>query len=151
MSWENVALQLAIALIPVAGTLLAALVAVGLRYLREKWAWIRESRTVAAIEEALLALIAEADALIVARLKAVGEWSADEGADVKRQVLQALLTQLTEQQLAILGGVTEDVDAWLSARLELLLSQYRSETAGRVRELANPPSPLAVEVLEQLG
>lgn len=151
MEWQELALQVAAALVPMLTLLLSGLVATGMRYLRTKSEVLRRSQTVAAVEEALLSLIAEADALVVRQLKAGGKWTAETGEHVKRDVVAGILAQLTAEQRVILAGVTSDVEAWLGARLQLLLDQHRSETVAKVGALANPSSPLAAEVVEQLG
>jgi len=112
---------------------------------------LRETRVVEAVETALLSLITQAEDLVVTRLKAAEEWDAETGARVKREVLGELALQLTQEQKRVLAGLTDDLQSWLSARLQLLLAQQRSDTHAPITELANPPSPLAVEVMEQLG
>ena len=152
MAWQELWLQVGAGLTSLLAAGLVALVGLSIGYLRTRWAWLRETRVVEAVETALLSLITQAEDLVVTRLKAAEEWDAETGARVKREVLDELALQLTQEQKRVLAGLTDDLQSWLSARLQLLLDQHRSATQKAVSALARPPlSPLQEEVRDQLG
>lgn len=146
MNWDNVVADIIVALVPILATVLITLIGYGSAYLRQRYAWAREARAVAAVENALRALVLEVQQTLVDRLKAAradGKLTVEEARHVKGQVFAGMAQLLTDEQRKILAAVTGDTTAWISAKIEEILVDHKLQTSAvqaRVAELAAPKS-----------
>jgi rRNA-processing protein FCF1 len=143
MDWEPVIRQLLVGLAPLVQLVLIAAITYGAAYLRQRYVWAREARTVDAVEEALKDTVIAVQQTVVDELKAAsgGKLDEDDAARIKQLALEQLQAKLTEGQVAILQAFTGDVSAWLADKLERVLVEHKLEVAA-VEGLANPSPAL---------
>ena len=143
MEWTPIIVQLLLGLAPLVQLVLIAAITYGAAYLRQRYVWAKEARTVDAVEEALKDTVIALQQTVVDELKAAngGKLSKDDAERIKQMALEALLAKLTEGQMAILQALTGDVSAWLSDKLERVLVEHKLDIAA-VEGLVNPfPAP----------
>lgn len=132
MDWERIMTELLVALIPLFTIVLTAAIAYAAAYVRQRYIWAREARTVSAVEEAARDTVLALQQTVVDDLKAANEDGKLTGAEkdeIKRRALWTLQEKLTSNQRAILSAITADVTAWLSDKLERALVEHKIDMA----------------------
>lgn len=139
MEWRPIVVQLLLGLAPLVQLVLIAAITYGVAYLRQRYVWAKEARTISAVEEALKDTVIALQQTVVDELKAAngGKLSEGDAERIKQLALEQLLAKLTEGQAAILAAITGDVSAWLGDKLERVLVEHKLNVAA-VEGLANP-------------
>ena len=130
MDWRTMVWNIVVALAPVFTAVLVGLLGVLVAWLHERYKWTKESRTVSTVLDMLRALVVEAEETITTKVKEAaedGKLTKEEGKQIKQSVLLALVDLLTVEQMKVLEGVTDDLSAWLGAKVEAILAEYRHE------------------------
>ena len=147
MDWQQLVYDVILALVPVLTTAIIALIGAGFTYLRARYEWMQEARTVAQVESTLYALVQEANQELVDKAKAAredGKLTPEEAEEIKREVIARFYETLTAEQKKVLLAITDDVNRWISAKIEqYVVAAKQSTIAAQVSALANPPSPSA--------
>jgi rRNA-processing protein FCF1 len=150
MDWERIVTELLIALVPLLTMVLTAAIAYGAAYLRQRNAWLKEARTVDAVEDQARDTVLALQQTLVDELKAAkadGKLTDEEKAAIKAKALERLESKITESQAAILAAITGDVSAWLADRIERVLVEHKLDVAATggagVLIEANPIEPAA--------
>src|SRR5690606_9865583 len=121
MDWKQFAYDVMLALMPVLVTAVTALIGAGFAYLRARYEWLREVRTVEQIESTLYALVQEANQTFVEeakRAKEDGKLTPEEAEEIKRAVIERFYSTLTAEQGKVLLAITDDISAWISSKIE---------------------------------
>lgn len=143
MEWTPIIVQLLLGLVPLVQLVLIAAITYGAAYLRQRYVWVKEARTVDAVEEALKDTVIALQQTVVDELKAANGGKLGEGdaERIKRLALEQLQAKLTEGQTAVLAAITGDVSQWLSDKLERILVEHKLDVAA-AEGPANPlPAP----------
>jgi|SRR5690606_5156506 len=113
-----------LALVPVLGTALLALIGAGIAYLRARYKWMSELRIVEQVESTLYALVQEANQTLVEEARKAredGKLTPEEAKKIKEAVMERFKEIVTEEQSKVLKAIADDVEAWLSAKIEELV------------------------------
>src|SRR5690606_9917334 len=136
MDWQQLVYDVILALVPVLVSAITALIGMGFTYLRARYEWMQESRTVAQVESTLYALVQEANQELVEQAKRAredGKLTRDEAEQVKREVIARFYQTLTAEQHKVLLAITDDVNRWISAKIEeYVVASKRSAIAAQV-------------------
>ena len=129
MDWQQLVYDVILALVPVLVSAITALIGMGFTYLRARYEWMQESRTVAQVESTLYALVQEANQEFVDKAKAAredGKLTPEEAEEIKREVIARFYETLTVEQGKILQAITDDIDRWLSAKIEEMVVKAKA-------------------------
>jgi len=129
MDWHQLVYDVILALIPVLVSAITALIGMGFTYLRARYEWMQEARTVAQIESTLYALVQEANQELVEQAKRAredGKLTPEEAEEIKREVIARFYETLTMEQGKILQAITDDIDRWLSAKIEEMVVKAKA-------------------------
>src|SRR5690606_34304678 len=121
MNWQQLAYDVILALVPVLTTAIIALIRAGFTYLRARYEWMQEARSVAQIECILYGLVQQANQEIVEqarRAREDGKPTPKEAEQIKREVTARFYETLTVEQQKVLRAITDDVNRWISAKIE---------------------------------
>ena len=127
--WQQLVYNVILALVPVLAAALTALIGMGFTYLRARYEWMQEARTVAQVESTLYALVQEANQELVDKAKAAredGKLTPEEAEEIKREVIARFYETLTMEQGKILQAITDDIDRWLSAKIEEMVVKAKA-------------------------
>lgn len=141
MNWERIITEITLALIPVFTLALTTLISLGAVYIRQRWAWARQTQVVEQVEAMARSTVLSLQQTLVENLKAAnadGKLTAEEKEQVKLHALATLQAQITEGQRKVLAAVTADVSEWLSHRLEEMLVQYKLQS--KIADASRPTS-----------
>lgn len=129
MDWQQLVYDVILALMPVLTTAIIALIGAGFSYLRARYEWMQEARTVAQVESTLYALVQEANQELVEQAKRAredGKLTPEEAEEIKREVIARFYETLTMEQGKILQAITDDIDRWLSAKIEEMVVKAKA-------------------------
>src|SRR5690606_21613134 len=121
MDWQQLVYDVLLALVPVLVSAITAIIGMGFAYLRARYEWMREARTVAQVESTLYALVQEANQELVDKAKAAredGKLTTEEAEEIKREVIARFYETLTTEQQKVLLAITDDVNRWISSKIE---------------------------------
>src|SRR5690606_23387279 len=90
MEWTPIIMQLLLGLAPLVQLVLIAAITYGAAYLRQRYVWTKEARTVDAVEEALKDTVIALQQTVVDELKASngGKLSKDDAERIKQMALE---------------------------------------------------------------
>jgi len=128
MEWDRILTEVLIVLVPLLGLALTAAISYGAAYLRERYKWTRETRTLDAVEDAARDTVLGLQQTIVDELKAAaedGKLTPGEKVEIKRLAVEKLQEKLTYGQRVILSAITADVNGWLSDLIERTLVEHK--------------------------
>jgi len=129
MDWQKLVYDVILALVPVLVSAITALIGMGFTYLRARYEWMQEARTVAQVESTLYALVQEANQEFVEQAKRAredGKLTPEEAEEIKREVIARFYETLTMEQGKILQAITDDIDRWLSAKIEEMVVKAKA-------------------------
>src|SRR5690606_34386071 len=129
MNWQQLAYDVILALVPVLTTAIIALIGAGFSYLRARYEWMQEARTVAQVESTLYALVQEANQTLVEearRAREDGKLTPEDAERIKTAVIERFWQIVTVEQSEILQGIADDVEAWLSAKIEEMVVKAKA-------------------------
>src|SRR5690606_21764497 len=129
MDWQQLVYDVILALVPVLAAALTALIGMGFTYLRARYEWMQEARTVAQVESTLYALVQEANQELVEQAKRAredGKLTPEEAEEIKQEVIARFYETLTMEQRKILQAITDDIDRWLSAKIEEMVLKAKA-------------------------
>lgn len=150
MSWNDIALELAQALLPVVAAALVALIGYGVAYLRKQAQKIDNDIAQQAIMGALFEAervakdaINATNQVLVDSLKkqsADGKLTPEEARLAMAEAQQYFVTHISAGSMDILKSTLGPVEQWLQAFLEAKLGEQKQIQA-QVAKIANPTSP----------
>jgi len=129
MDWQQLVYDVILALIPVLVSAITALIGMSFTYLRARHEWMQESRTVAQVESTLYALVQEANQEFVDKAKAAredGKLTPEEAEEIKREVIARFYETLTAEQQKVLLAISDDVNRWISAKIEEMVVKAKA-------------------------
>lgn len=131
MDWSTVAQEATIALLPVLVAAVTALIGLGFAYLRKRFVWMERTKTDEQIENSLKSIVVELNQTYVDELKKVrgGKLTEEDKDYIRRQALLKLEMQLTAEQRKVLEALTDDVSAYLTSKLERLVTEAKIDQA----------------------
>ena len=129
MNWQQLVYDVILALVPVLTTALIALIGAGFSYLRARYEWMQEARTVAQVESTLYALVQEANQTLVEearRAREDGKLTPEDAERIKTAVIERFWQIVTVEQSRMLQAIADDVEAWLSAKIEEMVVKAKA-------------------------
>ena len=148
MTWNDVAVQVILTLIPVIGLALTVLISLAADYLRQKAAGVRQEvarqALWAAIDEAERVgadAVAATQQMLVDDLKAASEdgtLTPSEQAVAMDKAIDYFRGHITPGALQVLQAAYGPIDQWLREYLEARLVEHKGGTVAIVGELARP-------------
>ena len=122
--WQQFAYDVVLALVPVLTAGLITLIGAAFSYLRMRYEWLRELRTTEQVESTLYALVQEANQTLVEearRAREDGKLTPEDAERIKAAVIERFWQIVTEEQAKVLQAIADDVEVWLSAKIEELV------------------------------
>jgi len=122
--WQQFVYDVVLALVPVLVAGLITLIGAAFSYLRTRYEWLRELRTIEQVESTLYALVQEANQTLVEearRAREDGKLTPEDAERIKAEVIKRFWQIVTTEQSRILQAIAEDMEAWLSAKIEELV------------------------------
>lgn len=127
--WQQFVYDAVLALVPVFAAGLITLIGAAFSYLRVRYEWLRELRTVEQVESTLYALVQEANQTLVEearRAREDGKLTPEDAERIKAAVIERFWQIVTVEQSRILQAIADDVEAWLSAKIEEMVVKAKA-------------------------
>jgi hypothetical protein len=127
--WQQFAYDAVLALVPVFVAGLITLIGAAFSYLRVRYEWLRELRTIEQVESTLYALVQEANQTLVEearRAREDGKLTPEDAERIKTAVIERFWRIVTVEQSRILQAIADDVEAWLSAKIEEMVVKAKA-------------------------
>jgi len=127
--WQQFAYDAVLALVPVFVAGLITLIGAAFSYLRVRYEWLRELRTIEQVESTLYALVQEANQTLVEearRAREDGKLTPEDAERIKTAVIERFWQIVTVEQSRILQAIADDIEAWLSAKIEEMVVKAKA-------------------------
>ena len=127
--WHQFVYDVVLALVPVFAAGLITLIGAAFSYLRVRYEWLRELRTIEQVESTLYALVQEANQTLVEearRAREDGKLTPEDAERIKTAVIERFWQIVTEEQAKVLQAIADDLEAWLSAKIEEMVVKAKA-------------------------